>query len=65
VFNNENIGGTARAMTGSGAIFNTINPSTSSTGSGSSHNHSFSGSLSSATAAINVQYVDVIIATKN
>jgi hypothetical protein len=37
------------------------------TGGGGSHNHSFSGSgsLSSATAAINVQYVDVIIATKN
>lgn len=38
---------------------------TSSTGGGNSHDHSFSGSLSSATAAINVQYVDVIIATKN
>jgi hypothetical protein len=38
---------------------------TNSTGGGGAHNHSFSGSLSSATAAINVQYVDVIIATKN
>ena len=40
---------------------------TSSAGSNSSHTHSFSGSgsLSSATAAINVQYVDVIIATKD
>ena len=42
---------------------------TNSTGSNSSHNHSWSGSgsgsLSSATAAINVQYVDVIIATKD
>jgi hypothetical protein len=38
---------------------------TGATGGDSSHNHSFSGSLSSATAAINVQYVDVIIATKN
>ena len=38
-----------------------------SAGGGGSHNHSFSGSgsLSSATAAINVQYVDVIIATKD
>ena len=35
------------------------------TGGGSSHSHSFSGSLSSATATINVQYVDVIIATKD
>lgn len=40
---------------------------TASTGGNGSHNHSFSGSgsLSSATAAINVQYVDVIIATKD
>ena len=38
-----------------------------SAGGGGSHDHSFSGSgsLSSATAAINVQYVDVIIATKD
>jgi hypothetical protein len=41
------------------------NTVTVATGGGGSHNHSFSGSLSSATAAINVQYVDVIIATKN
>ena len=34
-------------------------------GGGSSHNHSFSGSLSGATASINVAYVDVIIATKD
>lgn len=39
--------------------------STNATGGGGSHTHSFSGSLSSATAAINVQYVDAIIATKN
>jgi hypothetical protein len=38
---------------------------TGSTGGNGSHNHSFSGSLSSATASINVQYVDVIIATKD
>lgn len=36
-----------------------------STGGGGSHDHSFSGSLSGATAAINVAYVDVIIATKD
>jgi len=35
------------------------------TGSNSSHTHSFSGSLSSASATIDVQYVDVIIATKD
>ena len=34
-------------------------------GGGGSHNHSFSGSLSGASASINVQYVDVIIATKD
>lgn len=46
---------------------NNASTSTASTGSNSSHTHSFSGSgsLSSATAAINVQYVDVIIATKD
>ena len=38
---------------------------TSSAGGGGSHDHSFSGSLSSATASINVAYVDVIIATKD
>jgi len=40
---------------------------TGSTGSNSSHTHGFSGSgsLSSATTAINVAYVDVIIATKD
>lgn len=48
---------------------NDTNPTTSfttsSTGGNGSHNHSFSGSLSSATASINVQYVDVIIASKD
>ena len=39
--------------------------STNSTGSNASHTHSFSGSLGSASAAINVAYVDVIIATKD
>jgi hypothetical protein len=43
---------------------NTNSPNTSSVGGGGAHNHSFSGSISSATAGINVQYVDVIIATK-
>jgi hypothetical protein len=44
-----------------------IQLATSSTGGNSAHNHSFSGSgsLSAATATINVQYVDVIIATKD
>jgi hypothetical protein len=53
------VSGTASAEPASGAI--------SAEGGGGSHTHSFSGSgsLSSATAAINVQYVDVIIATKD
>ena len=42
-----------------------VNRNTNNTGGGAAHNHSFTGSLSSATAAINVQYVDVIIATKD
>lgn len=53
------------ALSNSGSQSTTY--TSSSVGSNSSHTHSFSGSgsLSSATAAINVQYVDVIIATKN
>jgi hypothetical protein len=35
------------------------------TGGGGSHTHSFSGSLSGATATINVKYVDVISASKD
>jgi hypothetical protein len=46
-------------------IDNAAGNATSVTGGGGSHSHSFSGSLSSATAAINVQYVDVIMATKD
>jgi hypothetical protein len=44
-----------------------LSGSTGATGGNGAHSHSFtgSGSISSATAAINVQYVDVIIATKN
>jgi hypothetical protein len=56
-------GGTVIDSSTDGNTAQTTN--TGSTGGGGSHNHSFSGSLSSATAAINVQYVDVIIATKN
>lgn len=48
-----------------GAVGGSGTATTNATGGGGSHDHSFSGSLSSATAAINVQYVDVIIATKN
>jgi hypothetical protein len=41
------------------------NGATGAAGGGGSHDHSFSGSLSSATATINVAYVDVILATKD
>lgn len=45
----------------------TTNHRTGNTGGGGSHNHghNFSGSLSSSTASINVQYVDLIIASKD
>ena len=39
--------------------------STGSTGGGGSHNHSLSATFSGGTAAINVKYVDVIMASKN
>ena len=42
-----------------------VNGATGAAGGGGSHDHSFSGSLSSATATINVAYVDVILATKD
>jgi hypothetical protein len=50
---------TAALQTDNGIITNT--------GGGGAHNHghNFSGSLSSATTAINVQYVDLIIASKD
>lgn len=38
---------------------------TTATGGGGSHNHSLSGSATSSAITLNVQYVDVIIATKN
>jgi len=65
---------TRRSGSGSGGVaFGNYSDSqpysigTTGAGSNSSHTHSFSGSgsLSSATTAINVQYVDVIIATKD
>lgn len=37
----------------------------SATGGGGSHNHSISGGITSSAITLNVQYVDVIIATKN
>jgi len=52
---------------GDGTQGGVTNITSGATGSNSSHTHSFSGSgsLSSATTAIDVAYVDVIIATKD
>jgi hypothetical protein len=49
------------------ATYRWNNSNTGNAGGGGSHNHghNFSGSLSSATTAINVQYVDLIIASKD
>ena len=55
--------GTDRPAYTSVASFGTT--STNSAGGGGSHTHSFSGSLSGASASMNVAYVDVIIATKD
>lgn len=63
----NNCGGVTRV----GTFQTDANPNgqTNATGGGGSHTHSFSGSgsgsLTSGVATINVQYVDVIIATKN
>jgi hypothetical protein len=46
-------------------IDNTGGNQSATTGSNGSHTHGFSGSLSGASAAINVAYVDAIIAIKN
>jgi hypothetical protein len=59
---NHTNGATSSGATGfSGCISTTTSANTGSTGGGSSHNHTFTGT------AINlaVQYVDVIIATKD
>jgi len=41
------------------------NTTTLNRGGSGSHNHNFSGNLSGSTASINVQYVDIIIASKD
>jgi hypothetical protein len=64
---NNGGGGAGQPYSTFSGAFDTGFVNSGATGGGGSHNHSFSGSgsLSSATAAINVQYVDVIIATKD
>ena len=63
--NGREAGAASNLFAVTGAVGGSGTATTNATGGGGSHDHSFSGSLSSATAAINVQYVDVIIATKN
>lgn len=48
---------------GGGYLYGTA--STNSAGSGGSHTHSISGSATSSAITLNVQYVDLIIASKN
>ena len=69
---NHNISAPIFANTGGGQYGGTSGysgtaPSAGNTGGGGAHNHAhnLAGSLSSSTASINVQYVDVIIAAKD
>lgn len=48
-----------------GTNFGTITASTNNTGGGGSHTHSVSGSATSSSITLAVQYVDLIIASKN
>ena len=48
-----------------GGIYNFNGGTTGSQGSGGSHTHSISGSATSSAVTLNVQYVDLIIASKN
>lgn len=56
-------GGAYYARVGAGSLANTIN--TNAQGGGGSHSHSVSGSASASAITLNVQYVDLIIASKN
>ena len=47
------------------ASFNDINYNSNAAGGGGSHTHAISGSASSSAITLNVQYVDLIIASKN
>lgn len=47
------------------SFYGSIPATTGATGGGGSHSHSVSGSASSSTVTLNVQYVDLIIASKN
>jgi hypothetical protein len=60
---NFHFGSGNNPVTGADPFYHTKN--TNNTGGGGSHSHSLSATFSSGAAAINVQYVDVIIATKD
>lgn len=60
-----NLGGTSSLTPSQSTSTTAGSYTTGSTGGNGSHDHSFSGSFSSGTATINVQYVDVIICTKD
>jgi hypothetical protein len=57
--------GAGTSDTGGGGIISTTGATTGATGGGGSHTHSLTGSATSSAITLNVQYVDVIIATKD
>lgn len=61
----DNLGATYYAQPASGYAQFQGNGATGSTGGGGSHSHSISGSATSSAITLNVQYVDLIIASKN
>lgn len=63
VMNNTDGGSIGYWSSGGGGSLQS--PTTSSAGSSSSHSHSISGSATSSAITLNVQYVDLIIASKN
>lgn len=58
-------GSGTQPVTGGGTFNATYVRNTNSTGGGGSHSHSLSASFSGGAAAINVEYVDLIIASKD
>jgi len=58
-------GSGAEPITGAGTFNSAYVRNTNSTGGGGSHSHSLSATFSGGAAAINVEYVDLIIASKN
>lgn len=63
----HNVGGGSAAAAGCGFNWagNTASAVSGATGGGGAHNHGLSGGITSTAVTLNVQYVDVIIATKD